>query len=65
MGRIVNFSYFIFGDEEFFEVVSVGFMYLFFDLGGYALTSHTPQPLSRGEILDAAFFLEMSGLCSF
>ena len=36
MGRIVNFSYFIFGDEEFFEVVSVGFMYLFFDLGGGA-----------------------------
>ena len=34
----VNFSYFIFGDEEFFEVVSVGFMYLFFDLGGYART---------------------------
>ena len=30
MGRIVNFSYFIFGDEEFFEVVSFGFMYLFF-----------------------------------
>ena len=50
MGRIVNFSYFIFGDEEFFEVVSVGFMYLFFDLGGYALTSHTPlSPLKRGD----------------
>ena len=48
MGRIVNFSYFIFGDEEFFEVVSVGFMYLFFDLGGYALTSHTPCPSREG-----------------
>ena len=50
MGRIVNFSYFIFGDEEFFEVVSVGFMYLFFDLGGYALTSHTPDPSQEGRL---------------
>jgi len=50
VGRIVNFSYFIFGDEEFFEVVSVGFMYLFFDLGGYALTSHTPDPSQEGRL---------------
>ena len=58
MGRIVNFSYFIFGDEEFFEVVSVGFMYLFFDLGGYALTSHTPlSPLKRGGFDGACLFV--------
>lgn len=32
------------------EVVSVGFMYLFFDLGGYALTSHTPDPSQEGRL---------------
>lgn len=65
MGRIVNFSYFIFGMRSFLRWYLSALCICFFDLGGYALTSHTPQPLSRGEILDAAFFLEMSGLCSF
>ena len=50
----------LFGDVAF-----VGFWWMFLVLGSYARASHTPQPLSRGEILDAAFFLEMSGLCSF
>ena len=48
MGRIVNFSYFIFGDEEFFEVVSVGFGWMLLILGGCAQTSHTPCPSREG-----------------
>ena len=46
MGRIVNFSYFIFGDEEFFE------------LGVYALTSLPPlSPLKRGGFDGACLFV--------